>query len=477
MARRRNAARSGQHSEHTPRLILERAHMTLRTRLNLVVAGLTAVFVLVLAAGQIQSARASVREELEAANQVASRLLGELALGYARTEGTAGVLDFLKRLGHVRANDIVLRGSSGQLLYHSPPPTYKAGRDAPAWFAQLLSPRTARHTFPLPDGAQLTIEAQASRAILDAWDDLTRLLALAVTMLVLVNGLAFWSVDRALSPFPVIVSGLERIKHGELAYRLPPLAGAEAHAIGAAFNRMAQAVEDNVQAERKAREAETRLEERREMALVVEQRVEEERRVIAHELHDEFGQSVTAIRSLAQAIVGQAGEPAMRDAARLISEEAARLYDAMHGLIPRLMPVSLDTLGLAETLENLVRDWQRRHPSIVLSLRHDLPADLGPSVTLAVYRVVQEGLINALRHAKAGRVDIDLRSTPERMSVRITDDGVGLDPDWSRPGHFGLRGLAERVERLGGAFRVRNREPHGVSLSAEIPLIPLAVAQ
>ena len=129
---------------------------------------------------------------------------------------------------------------------------------------------------------------------------------------------------------------------------------------------MAQGVEDNVQAERKAREAETRLEERREMSLLVEQRVEEERRLIAHELHDEFGQSVTAIRSLALAIATQSTQPPMSDAARLISEEAARLYDAMHGLIPRLMPVSLDTLSLAETLENLVRDWQRRNPGVTL---------------------------------------------------------------------------------------------------------------
>ena len=172
-----------------------------------------------------------------------------------------------------------------------------------------------------------------------------------------------WS-GRALAPFPVIADGLERIQRGDLAFRLPDLAGSEAHAMGVAFNRMAQAVEDNVQAERKAREAETRLEERREMARLVEQRVEEERRLIAHELHDEFGQSVTAIRSLALAIATQAGahDPTTGDAARLISDEAARLYDAMHGLIPRLMPLSLDTLGLAETLENLVRDWQRRYP-------------------------------------------------------------------------------------------------------------------
>jgi two-component system sensor histidine kinase UhpB len=239
---------------------------------------------------------------------------------------------------------------------------------------------------------------------------------------------------------------------------------------------MAQGVEDNVQAERKAREAETRLEERREMSLLVEQRVEEERRLIAHELHDEFGQSVTAIRSLALAIATQSTQPPMSDAARLIAEEAARLYDAMHGLIPRLMPVSLDTLGLAETLENLVRDWQRRNPGVTLSLRHDLPSDLGPSVTLAAYRVVQEGLINALRHAQARNIEINLESRPQSMLVTVIDDGVGIPATWSRPGHFGLRGLTERVEHLGGHFTVTNRLPHGVSLTAEIPLITTKAA-
>jgi two-component system sensor histidine kinase UhpB len=308
--------------------------------------------------------------------------------------------------------------------------------------------------------------------VLDAWDQLTRLLAVATIMLVIVNGLAFWLVGRSLAPFPIIADGLQRIQRGDLAFRLPPLPGFEAYAIGGAFNRMAQAVEDKVQAERKALEAETQLEERREMAHLVEQRVEEERRLIAHELHDEFSQSVTAIRSLALAIATQGGarDPAMGEAARLIAEEAARLYDAMHGLIPRLVPLSLDTLGLAETLESLVRDWQRRSPSIVLLLRQELSADLGPSVTLAIYRVVQEGLINALRHAQASRVDVSVQSDAHRMVVMINDDGVGLPADWARPGHFGLRGLMERVVHLGGVLTVANREPHGVCLTAEIPL-------
>jgi two-component system sensor histidine kinase UhpB len=444
--------------------------MKLRTRLNLVLTGLTAVLLAVLVADEIRDTRSSVREEIEAANRVAAHVLGRLAPEYSSSGGTAAVQDLLQQLGHVRANEITLRAASGEILYRSPPPVYKAGREAPAWFTHLLAPPLARQVVPLAGGAQLVIEAQPSRAILDAWDDLTRLMAIAAVMLLVLGGLAFWLVDRALAPFPVIVDGLERLKRGEFAFRLPPLPGSEAHAIGAAFNRMAHAVENNVQAQREAREARTRLEERRELALLVEQSVEEERRLIAHELHDEFGQSVTAMRSLAMAIATQSGEPGMSEAARLICDEAARLYDAMHGLIPRLRPLSLDTLGLAESLESLVRDWQRRQPSPLLSLRHQLPSDLGTSVTLAAYRVVQEGLVNALRHAHATRVMIDVSSSGQRMIVSVTDDGVGLPAQWSRPGHFGLRGLAERVEHLGGTLQVRNSEPQGVCLTAEIPL-------
>ena len=444
--------------------------MKLRTRLNLVVTGLTAVFVVVLVLDEFRNTRSSIREEIEAANRVAAQVLGRLTVIYEGAGEGPALLDLVQQLGHVRANEITLRTAGGELLYHSPPPTYKAGREAPRWFSRLLAPEPAQERFELPAGMQLEIDAQPSRSILDAWDDLTRLVIIAIVTLVVVSGLAFWLVGRALAPFPVIVNGLERLQRGALTFRLPPLSGSEAHAIGAAFNRMAQAVEDNVRAEREAQEARTRLEERRELAQLVEQSLEEERRLIAHELHDEFGQSVTAIRSLAMAIATQSQEPAMSEAARLISTEAGRLYDAMHGLIPRLAPPSLDALGLAATLESLVADWQRRHPTPLLSLHHELPADLGGSATLAAYRVVQEGLVNALRHAQAAHVTIDVTAGAGKLLVRVQDDGVGLPEQWSRPGCFGLRGLKERVERLGGALGVRNVEPHGVSLTAEIPL-------
>lgn len=446
--------------------------MKLRTRLNLVLTGVTTVFFALLAAHQVRDARSSVREELEAAHRVAVQVVGSLAMTYFEGGGLPAVEALLHQIGHVRANEITLEDSGGAALYRAPPAVYKAGRRAPGWYSRLLAPAPARDVITLGGKARLVIEVEPSRAILDAWDDLARLAAIAAALLLLLGGLGFWLVERALAPFPVIVDGLRRLEQGELAFRLPRLPGTEAQTIGAAFNRMAQAVEDKVHAEREAREARARLEERRELALLVGQSVEEERRLIAHELHDEFGQSVTAIRSLAIAIATQSADAGLAATARLISDEAAKLYDAMHGLIPRLRPPALDTLGLAESLQGLVRDWQQRHPVPELTLEQEVPVEPGASVRLAAYRVVQEGLVNALRHARATHVRIELSCSDRMLRVCVADDGVGLPQDWSRPGHFGLRGLAERVEHLGGRLDVHNVPPHGVRLTAEIPLAP-----
>src|SRR5580704_5463443 len=163
--------------------------MRLRSRLNLVVATLSAAFVIVLIAAEIESARTSVREEIEAANRVASQLLGRLAAVYSRVGGPDLVLQFLQQLGRVRANEVSLQTATGQVLYRSPPATYKAGREAPVWFAHLLAPRPVDYTFPLRGGVLLVVQAQPSRAVLDAWDEVTRLSAIAATMFVIVNAL------------------------------------------------------------------------------------------------------------------------------------------------------------------------------------------------------------------------------------------------------------------------------------------------
>lgn len=446
------------------------AAMQLRVRLNLIVIGLSAAFVTILLIAELRSARLSIAEEIGAANRVAEQLLGNLALDES-PDSNAGLLPFLEELGRVRANDIALYSPSGDLLYRSPPSTWKAGRYAPDWFSGLMAPEPLSQVFELPYGRRLVVEAESSRAVLDAWDAFIQLLAIGIVMLVAFNLAAFWLVSRSLEPFPAIMQGLARLQRGELGYRLPKLSGAEARAVGDAFNSMAEAVEDKVRAENQARDAEARLEERRELGRLIERKLEEERRLIAHELHDEFSQSVTAIRSLALAITSrtQDSESLTSSTAQLIADEAGRLYDAMHGLIPRLEPLSFDTIGLSVMLENLVRGWRRRCPDVELELSCEPDLELEQMAALTVFRVVQEGLINALRHGAPSRVGISVLSGAQSVKVIVTDDGRGLPSDWDRSGHFGLRGLTDRVSSVGGTFTIRNHDPRGVELEAVIP--------
>lgn len=444
--------------------------MKLRTHVNLIVASLSAAFVCLAAWLQIDGTRRAVGEEIAGANVITNQLLGRIIANYDQTHDVT-LQTFLQQLGRVRAHEITLRTASGQVIYRSPPSPYKAGRAAPDWYAALILPTTPVHVFTLANGSQVIVEANASRAILDGWDDLTHLMIVGGIAFAALNIAVFWLVGRAVAPWPVIVDGLTRIEQGDLRHRLPELKGYEANMIGSTFNRMAVALEEKLLSDRKAVEAEQRLEQRRELDRLIEQRLDEERRVIARELHDEFAQSVTAIRSFAVVIANQhPPESRTAEVARLISTEAARLYDAMHGLIPRLAPLTLDTLGLAETLEGFIKQWQGRHPSIDFSLHHELPTELGDSATIAIYRVVQEGVINAVRHARPTRVEVSVVHSDSHVRVRVTDNGIGLPEDWSRPGHFGLRGLQERMATLGGTLTLNKHQPHGVELLADIPL-------
>jgi two-component system sensor histidine kinase UhpB len=293
--------------------------------------------------------------------------------------------------------------------------------------------------------------------------------------LVLINVLVFWYVGRTLRPFATILTGLARLERGDYAARLPALPGREAASIGNAINRMAAAVDGQLQARLAAYEAQRSLAESREIARQIEHHTEHERREMARELHDELGQSVTAIRSVANSLVHRLGErdAAGREMAALISSEAARLYEVMHGLIPRLTPLALDSLGLADALADLVGGIRQRPdaPQIDLKLQA-LPAELNAELALAAYRVVQEALNNALRHSGAGRIDIVASASDAGLRITVEDNGAGLPYDWQRPGHYGLRGLRERLRGLGGELQIESLPAprSGVRVSAQLPL-------
>ena len=451
--------------------------MSLRMKINLIVGVLTLLFMALVISLQFNGIRDSVREEVVAANRVASQLLERTAWRYS-SQGTPAMLQFLQSVGRVRSNDITLFDARGSVLYRSPPSTYKAGLDAPPWFAALVSPPPAMQSIQFPDG-RLEVRANASRATLDEWEHFVVLVGSSASLLLAANLLVFWLVGRAVRPFGVIVAALDTLQAGRFDVALPHLAGTEAATIGAAFNRMVGVLQQNIETERRAAHAERALSDSRELTRWIEHHVEQERRLIARELHDELGQSVTAMRSMALSIAQRIGplDAQAEQAARLIADESSRLYDAMQGMIPRLAPLVLDSLGLAEALGDLTERTRRSHAGVQIDLRVDLAgAVLSGDAALTLYRAAQEGITNALRHGHADQLALSVQGGPAAATLTLTDNGHGLAADWQqRPGHHGLRWLSERVEALGGSVRLHAADEHaverpGATLHVNLPL-------
>ena len=429
------------------------------------------IFVATLMWLQVEATRASVREEIIASNRVATQLLERVSWIVTRG-GPVAMRGFLEQLGRVRANDLTLVDDQGVVLYRSPPPVYKQGRSAPGWYTQMVVPPLQRQVIAVA-GGRLTIEADPSRAILDGWDDLQRLAWMAAAALVVINVAVFWAMGRMLQPFARIVQALEQLQAGDYAHRLPTLSGREAGLIGESVNRLGEAIEANLQQRMQAFETERRLAESRDWAQTMTQRLEAERREIAAELHDELGQSVTGIRSLAKSLAGRLPESdAMgREAARLIDSEAARLYDAMHGMIPRLTPLALDPMGLPDALRDLIAALRQRQPELQITLQaQPLDRPLAPPVALVAYRVVQEALNNAIKHSGGVQLQVLVALQPgDELLVRVDDNGRGLPDASERPARFGLTGLRERVQALGGRFEALRRDVGGTRVQASLP--------
>jgi two-component system sensor histidine kinase UhpB len=235
---------------------------------------------------------------------------------------------------------------------------------------------------------------------------------------------------------------------------------------------MAQSVQDSIAAKRQALEAKEALAESRELTKMIQERIELEHAAISRELHDELGQHVTAIKSAGLAIARRAGgsDPTLEQSARLVIECADRIYEGMHRMIATLRPLALDQFGLYDALRDLVVECQLRHPEMQLSC--SLPdTQVAPNEALAtaVYRIVQEALTNALRHAQASHIAVSLALRKGSLELSVLDNGSGRIDQFQRKGHFGLTGMRERVQALAGNFQLLQREPSGVEILVDLP--------
>jgi two-component system, NarL family, sensor histidine kinase UhpB len=445
--------------------------MSLRLQVNLIITALMVIFASVLVGLQIDNTRRSVYEEVMGANVVASQLLSRVNLVYG-SSGLVGMTDYLSRVGRVRANEITLYGEQGELIYRSPPSVYKVGREAPQWYARLVSSPLTPKDIILPNG-RIVLRADSSRATLDGWDDLRPMLWMVFAGFVLGNGLVYALIGRATRPLRLVVQGLQRIEQGAYDTRLPALSGREGRQISHAFNGMAQSVQDTALARRQAREATQALAENRELTQLIQARIEQERGAIARELHDELGQQVTAIKSAGLVIArSAAGQDALIErSARLVIDCADQIYDTVHRLISQLRPLALDRFGLRDALQDLLGDWRVYHPDVALQLSTSgVLEGLDDALATAVYRIVQEAVNNALRHAQASRIEVTVAATAASLQLDVVDNGRGRLEHLHARDHFGVPGMRERAQALGGSFELKQVEPSGVHIRVRLPV-------
>lgn len=289
---------------------------------------------------------------------------------------------------------------------------------------------------------------------------------LVTTMLISIVGIsaaAFltWALTR---PILHLVQATKAVERGDFSPRLPRWANDELGDLADAFNAMMAALAHAAQ-ERAERET---LRAQYVSGVIAAQ--EEERKRIARELHDSTSQALTSLM-LGLRALSVAPEDVPRRAEEL-RQIAAHTLEEVHSLSLQLRPSVLDDLGLAAALERHVNDCRRRtklHIDLALS---GLEQRLPPQVETALYRIVQEGLTNIVRHAHAQTASIYIERRQHSVRAIIEDDGVGFDPQAvaHRDGHLGLYGIRERAELLGGKLIIESAPQQGCSLFVEIPL-------
>ncbi len=447
--------------------------MSLSLRLNLLI---TSLFVLVFMLGTllvVNNARRAVNEET---NSTANLTLSLLELAFTSIGGpqrqeqmSMRLMEQLRHLERTRHLRIELLREDGSSLstgaVTSPRPA-----DAPAWFIHVVEPETIplRRELVVPDAPfrEIVIHADPTDEISEAWDDSRSLLGLLFLFSLLANAMVAFTLRRWLRPVTAITAALEGIQQGDYRPRLSPVELPELQLIATRFNQMAEVLERIHDENRRLAQRSLRIQ-------------EQERRHLAHELHDELGQSISAIKAVAVSIAQhpKLADTAVRESADTIAEISSHVYDVVRGMMRRLRPVILDELGLVMALQEMVDDWNTHHQELFCRLvtRGEL-AGLGDDIDITVYRIVQEALTNIVKHAGASEVVLELElhqagDFGEAMvELKISDNGRGFDRQ-AFPRGLGLLGMQERVQALNGELELATRPGQGLRLRACIPLV------
>jgi two-component system sensor histidine kinase UhpB len=262
--------------------------------------------------------------------------------------------------------------------------------------------------------------------------------------------------NKSLRAINAIVKELKLIETGDYKNKLPPFSIQEYDQIARAINHMTDVLEQTRQQNQLLTQHSLQIQ-------------EEERQHLSQELHDELGQSLTAIKVLAATAAHSKSDTPKITAS--ITEICDHLISVVRLMMQTLHPLILTELGLKATLEDMVNHWQDRNSSLSIKLLCEDDIDrLDHKIIIQVFRVIQECLTNINRHAEATQVEIELGiDEHNNVFLRVADNGRGCNIDKVKTG-FGLLGMQERIKSLDGVFSVHSQFGEGMEVEASIPI-------
>ena len=288
-------------------------------------------------------------------------------------------------------------------------------------------------------------------------------------------------------PLRMLTEQARALTRGDFTRRHTPTSGGEVGALSEAFGAMADRLETQVADLESAREENAeRAEQLRELHRRTVRLQEDERRRIAAEIHDAVAPLITGALYQTRALQlgdsnghgsrngSESREPRQQivDGLAAVGDLLARAMSELHDVIFALRPPDLDDLGVVAAIERYVGQIQRSGLNARLEIVGD-PPELTPEVRLAIYRIVQEALHNALRHAAADEAVVRFEVTDGVLRVTIRDNGAGFDPNrTSRPSSLGLLSMRERASAIRADFSVESRPGDGTRVVIERRLEP-----
>jgi PAS domain S-box-containing protein len=227
-------------------------------------------------------------------------------------------------------------------------------------------------------------------------------------------------------------------------------------------------IEDRKRAEKDLEEA------HRQLKILSRRRVkvqEEERRHLARELHDEIGQALTAAKINLQAATEE-HEPAKSKRIHETAGILERLLSQVRQISLNLRPSMLDDLGLVPALRSLLDEQGRRASVAVRFSAKNMPDNLDPEIQTTCFRIAQEAITNAVRHASATQINVNLGGEDRTFRLQVRDDGKGFDAESAQTQTIGLGllGMKERAALVGGRTRITSAPGKGTTVDATLPL-------